>query len=493
MRLSTLETTRRQLSGMTDAAHKSRLGQFFTPARTAAFMASLFPDGQGECRLLDAGAGIGSLSAAFLERWRSSGFGFDRVDLDAYELDSSLYESLNDTLRAFAGKDFRPVLHDEDFILAASETLHGDLFSGNCGAYTHVILNPPYRKMHGQSAHRLALRRVGIETVNLYAAFVALAFALAVNGGHLVAIIPRSFCNGPYYRAFREFVLTHGAIRRIHLFGSRTQTFRDDGVLQENLIIHLERGGVQGEVIISTSTDDRFDDLVQQSVEFEHVVRADDAQRVLHIPVAQAGDEADWPAHCHCGLADLGVEVSTGPVVDFRFREHLRDQPGPHDVPLLYPSHFTGGVLHWPLIDSRKPNAIARNAATERALYPAGHYCVVRRLSSKEEKRRVVAGVVVPHALRGAEAIGFENHLNVFHASKHGLSESLARGLAAYLGSELVDVQFRRFSGHTQVNATDLRRLRYPDAEWLSALGDWIGDAAPAPDEIEARIECPDA
>lgn len=493
MRLSALETTRRQLSGMTDAAHKSRLGQFFTPARTAAFMASLFPDGQGECRLLDAGAGIGSLSAAFLERWRSSGFGFDRVDLDAYELDPSLHGPLNDTLRAFAGKDFRPVIHDGDFILAASGALRGDLFSGHCGTYTHAILNPPYRKMHGQSVHRLALRGVGIETVNLYAAFVALAFALTVKGGQLVAIIPRSFCNGPYYRAFREFVLARGAIRRIHLFGSRTQTFRDDGVLQENLILHLERDCVQAEVIVSTSTDDRFDDLTLQTVEFERVVRADDAQRVLHIPVAQAIGEADWPAHCRCQLADLGVEVSTGPVVDFRFREHLHDQPGPHDVPLLYPSHFTGGVLHWPLTDGRKPNALARNATTERALYPAGHYCVVRRLSSKEEKRRVVAGVVEPQALQGADAVGFENHLNVFHARKRGLSESLARGLAAYLGSELVDVQFRRFSGHTQVNATDLRRLRYPDAGWLSALGDWIDDAAPAPEDIEARIACPDA
>ena len=79
------------------------------------------------------------------------------------------------------------------------------------GGYTHAILNPPYKKINSGSAHRLALREVGIETVNLYSAFVALALNLLVPGGQLVAIVPRSFCNGPYYRPFR----------RIHFGSSR--------------------------------------------------------------------------------------------------------------------------------------------------------------------------------------------------------------------------------------------------------------------------------
>ena len=35
----------------------------------------------------------------------------------------------------------------------------------------------------------------------------------------------------------------------------------------------------------------------------------------------------------------------------------------------------------------------------------------------------------------------------------------------------MVDSFFRHFSGHTQVNAADLRRIRYPDIEVLTALG----------------------
>ena len=101
---------------------------------------------------------------------------------------------------------------------------------------------------------------------------------------------------------------------------------------------------------------------------------------------------------------------------------------------------------------------------------PCGHYTLTRRFSSKEEKRRIVAAVFDPVAIE-AEHIGFENHLNVFHAHGHGLRPEIARGLAIYLNSTLVDQYFRSFNGHTQVNATDLRSLHYPSLEVLGILG----------------------
>jgi len=49
----------------------------------------------------------------------------------------------------------------------------------------------------------------------------------------------------------------------------------------------------------------------------------------------------------------------------------------------------------------------------------------------------------------------------------------LAYGLAAYLNSEFVDKLFRNFSGHTQVNATDLRSIGFPAKDILIKLGKW--------------------
>ena len=468
-----IEQTRLRLSGSTDPAKKARLGQFFTSAGTAAFMASLFPEGAGDCRLLDAGAGIGSLSAAFLERWRAGALGFDTLALDAFEIDDSLHPYLAETVGRFHGGDFTARIRGDDFIEAASGALVGDLFAEPLGPYTHVILNPPYKKIGSQSAHRRLLRRAGIETVNLYSAFVALALGLTAPGGQLVAILPRSFCNGPYYRPFREFLLDRAAIRHIHLFESRRTAFRDDRVLQENLIIRLERGAPQGAVRVSTSTDDSFGDLESHEQPFERIVAPDDPERFIHVPtVVEESPLARFDGITRT-LAALGLTVSTGPVVDFRLKAHLRAMPEPGTVPLLYPAHFGPDGATWPIEGQKKPNAIARTPESERWLFPLGFYCVVRRFSAKEERRRVRASVVDPALFAGAEALGFENHLNLFHAERQGLPAALAHGLAAYLNTTAVDEHFRRFNGHTQVNATDLRQLRYPSRERLMALGEW--------------------
>ncbi|MGH9597079.1 MAG: hypothetical protein ACRD3K_09810, partial [Edaphobacter sp.] len=105
-------------------------------------------------------------------------------------------------------------------------------------------------------------------------------------------------------------------------------------------------------------------------------------------------------------------------------------------------------------------------------LYPKGNYVIVRRFSSKEEKRRVVANVVDPEDFpANLEVIAFENSLNVFHQKKRGLDRELAYGLAEYLNSKEFDDEFRNFNGHTQVNATDLRAMHYPAVEALRRMG----------------------
>ncbi len=472
--LSEVEQARLRLSKNTDAKKKSQYGQFLTPGETAAFMASLFPAAEGTCRLLDAGAGIGSLTAAFLDRWSSGGFGFHRVEVDAFEIDDSLHSQLTKTLCKYASSRLSVSIHGDDFIHAATDALCGSLLSKSLPRYTHAILNPPYKKINSNSAHRLALRRVGVETVNLYSAFVALAVAQAELGGQIVAIIPRSFCNGPYYRPFRDFILEHAAVRCVHLFESRSKAFKDDEVLQENIIIRLERGGQQGQVMVSTSTDNTFADLVSHEYPFNRIVFPDDPERFIHVPSSPGKNAIELSDAIRSTLADLGIKVSTGPVVDFRLKEHLRDMPRDGTVPLLYPGHFSSTGTTWPIEGMKKPNAIERNADTEKWLYPSGFYCVVRRFSSKEEKRRIVASVVDPSAFGDVPVLGFENHLNLFHENKRGLPEALAHGLAVFLNTTAVDENFRRFNGHTQVNATDLKLMKYPSRETLIELGEWV-------------------
>jgi len=128
------------------------------------------------------------------------------------------------------------------------------------------------------------------------------------------------------------------------------------------------------------------------------------------------------------------------------------------------------------------------NSETERWLYPSGNYCVIRRFSSKEERRRIVACVVNPSEFGSSQVIGFENHLNVFHEGRRGMSEQLAKGLALYLNTTMVDEYFRQFSGHTQVNATDLKLMKYPSREKLTALGEVASDVGNSQVQIDLAV-----
>jgi len=470
-------------------AQKSALGQFMTPDGVAQFMASLFPPAHVQaCHLLDAGAGLGALSCAFLERWQTGGFDFKQVEATAFEVDTYLAAQLRATLARYSKTKTEVVTGD----YITLSTTPRDLFASNAQStrYTHAILNPPYKKINSASIHRQALRSVGIETVNLYSAFVALALTQLVCGGHLVAIIPRSFCNGPYYRRFREFMLERAAIRRLHLFTSRSKTFKADGVLQENIIIHLERGALQESVTVSTSTDGDFSDLQTHEHPFAHIVFPGDNGRFIHVPTTQQPRAMPLSSVARQPLSHLEIKVSTGPVVDFRLKEHLRAMPEAGTVPLIYPCHLKSSGTVWPVSGLKKPNAIVRNHETEKWLYPNGFYCVVRRFSSKEEKRRIVASVITPDTFGGHDVLGFENHLNLFHENGRGLPELLAHGLALFLNTRAVDDYFRQFNGHTQVNATDLKLTKYPNRNTLMALGAWaMQQPALTQAQVDAKLE----
>ncbi len=66
--LSLTDVSRKIANGKLKVETKSSFGQYMTPATVASFMASLFPTPSNkDIRLLDPGAGVGSLTSAFVE------------------------------------------------------------------------------------------------------------------------------------------------------------------------------------------------------------------------------------------------------------------------------------------------------------------------------------------------------------------------------------------------------------------------------------------
>jgi adenine-specific DNA-methyltransferase len=473
---------------------RSRFGQFMTPPSTAQLMASMFAANQETVSLLDAGAGVGSLTAAFVGEMCSRQHRPKSIHATVYEIDQFLVPYLADTLNRCAAKcreagikfDFN--LIDCDFIDEGARLLRQHLLT-KVPHFDCAILNPPYKKISSDSQTRAILSQLGIETSNLYAGFLSLALMLLGPGGEVVAITPRSFCNGPYFKPFRKLLLETITLRRVHLFQSRRSAFREDQVLQENIILHGIKERKSSETMeISTSEgpDGRVSSVRTNQA---NVVRTNDRDYFIRIVGDEAGASiAHQMEHLKSTLRDLNVEVSTGRVVDFRATKFTRKEPGKGTVPLIYPRNLDHGFVSWPKPGGKKPHAIAVLPGARELLVPRGTYVLVKRFSSKEEKRRVVAAIYDPKRIVSDE-VGFENHINYFHRDGKGLPREFARGLAAFLNSSAVDLFFRQFNGHTQVNATDLRSLKYPSATQLSFLGSKIGSIFPDQVRVDELVK----
>lgn len=495
--MATVEVTRLNVSRQLDSDRRSVMGQFLTPARVAEFMAGMFGPQEESVRLLDAGAGVGSLSAAFVAEMCARKRRPAAVRITAYEIDDALVPGLAETLARCEsacrgrGLDLTWEILKEDFIEAGAAMAGGRLFDRRAPSeFDCAILNPPYRKIHSDSDERHLLRTLGVETSNLYTGFLAIAIQLLRPGGELVAITPRSFCNGPYFKPFRRQLLKTMSLDRIHVYRSRSEAFQSDSVLQENIVYHAsKRNRGKGKIAISSNQGPDDESLSWFELHRDDLVEPTDPNLFIRVVTTELERRiARKMAGFTHTLADLGISVSTGRVVDFRARSFLRQVPDSRTVPLIYPGHLERGFVSWPSSGGRKPNAMIRCPETEGLLVDSDFYVLARRFSTKEERRRLVAAVFDPDRVRH-QRIGFENHLNYFHQNGSGLPPVLARGLAAYLNSTLVDAYFRQFNGHTQVNATDLRSLSYPSHEQLEALGRRIGDRFPAQDQLDELID----
>jgi len=130
-----------------------------TPGRIASFMAEQFGDLPDEVRLLDAGAGMGALTAAFVAEAISRDAPPKSIEVTCFEVDDRLASILDKTLSACsdqcdaAGVDFTSRVVRDDYILQSAEPLLREKHTYNC-----AILNPPYGKINQTSEWRLSLR-----------------------------------------------------------------------------------------------------------------------------------------------------------------------------------------------------------------------------------------------------------------------------------------------------------------------------------------------
>ncbi len=492
--LGVANALQKQRQAVAVRGHSKRHGQFFTPPAIAQFMASLLSTPPERYRVLDPGAGSGILSAAICDRLQR--LSSPRViHFDLFETDRPvlpvLHECMNrcrDGLRA-AGHKMTFEVRDEDFVLAHAPQV--SLFGPKpqVEPYDAVIMNPPYFKISGGSDHARAMANVVYGQPNIYALFMALGADLLRLHGEMVAITPRSFCNGPYFRDFRRWFFGRMSLEHVHLFESRTDTFREANVLQESVITSTRKQPQGPTVTVSTSFGQDVHPRIPHR-ELPAPVVLDDVAGELYVRIPEDPEDSkvlalveSWPHRFN----DLGLRVSTGPVVAFRARPFLLAAlDGPRTVPLLSVHNVRPFETIWPLEKGRKPTAFTIARESHPLLLPSKNYVLLRRFTAKEERRRLVASCYLrKNAVRPFVAL--ENHLNYVYHAERELTEAEAFGLMALFNSALLDRYFRSISGNTQVNATELRSMPLPGLATIARIGTRLrGLKSPCREDIEA-------
>lgn len=475
-----------------DLEERKHRGQFFTSKQISIFMAGMFDIKKTSFNILDPGAGIGILSAAFCERILSLEKSCT-VSLDVYETDIKLIPYLNKLLQkcklilAGYGHTLTYNVINKDFILENPNYLNKKTLFGMADQpvyYDYVISNPPYYKLNKNSPQSRIMNDLVSGQPNIYSFFMTLSLEMLKEDGQMVFITPRSFCSGLYFKRFRKWLIEHSNINNMHIFESRSDVFKKEDVLQENIIIRLtpkKENQKHTLAVITKSKDSSFCDLTELKIDYEDIFHRENGDIFIKVPSSEVDINIQHVVNSWKNtLKSFGLKVSTGPVVSFRATKYLLAELKDDNAatPLLWMHNIQGMDVDWPVYKNKKEQAIVANNGSQTLLLPTRNYVLVKRFSSKEQKKRMHAGVLLKSKFK-FERVGIENHLNYIYKFKGSLSVEEVYGIAGLLNTSIVDIFFRMLNGSTQVNAVDIENLPLPSFEKIQEIGKAILDSKP--------------
>ncbi len=464
------------LEEMPKSKRKS-IGQFFTSTETAQYMASLFVAPQkSKITILDPGAGSGILTAAVVERLQNENR-IKQISITCYETSFDVLPLLKNNLNYLKSNSKIPLdfqIIEDNYITSQSDDFNQNIMANeNPPKYDWIICNPPYKKIMKDAVEAMSMPSICYGAPNLYFLFTAMGLFNLDTDGEMVFIIPRSWTSGAYFQRFRDYLLDVGTLKHIHLFVSRDKVFENEKVLQETIIIKVDKSAIKENIKITCSNSNRdFNNISTIEIPYSSVVVGEEKYVYLvttedDLQVLQCLNR--W----HDTLPSLGLKMRTGITVDFRSKEYLKSQPTENSVPLLYSQHIKNGRVVFPIekdfqyITTEKSGLIQRNK----------NYLLVKRFTAKEEKRRLQCGVYLFDSLPEYDRISTQNKLNFIEGINFDMSEKQVYGLFVIFNSTIYDQYYRILNGSTQVNSTEVNSMPIPTLDEIEKLGSALMDA----------------
>jgi adenine-specific DNA-methyltransferase len=267
----------------------------------------------------------------------------------------------------------------------------------------------------------------------------------------------------------RNFLFRESRIKAVHLFDSRTKTFKEDKVLQETVIFKTSNNeGTLTEISVSNGLSD-LDEAKSFKYQITDLVDINSENKILHLPK----NDDDFQLiqkikRLQFRLSDHNIKVSTGRVVAFRSKSFISKSENVLSVPLIWGDNIKEQLLCWPLKSSKREQYISSEAGN--LLIPSANYVVQRRFSAKEDKKRLICAPLLKSNFK-FELIGLENKTNFFYKVNSRFTDEQVYGLSTLLNSSIYDSYFRMINGNINVSATEMRLLPLPSLEVIERLG----------------------
>src|SRR5438105_5495331 len=107
----------------------------------------------------------------------------------------------------------------------------------------------------------------------------------------MVAITPRRYFNGQYFKRFRKWFFDRMTARQIHVFESRTDVFQEDEVLQENVILLAEKAGQPKDVALTSSAGRHFQNVEYHALPYTRVIEDSSGDRLVRVATGRLEQE----------------------------------------------------------------------------------------------------------------------------------------------------------------------------------------------------------
>lgn len=457
---------------------RKKYGQFFTPIVTARYMASLIHNQKGKIRILDPGAGNGLLTAALIEKLVSIGCVCE-IQADLYENDEHVQELLSQNILVI-----RNYCKTADVKLRLN-VINENFITYNCGywsrentkgLYDIVICNPPYLKIAKMAKESVCMSKIVHGQPNMYFLFMGMAAKLLRKQGEFVFITPRSWTSGLYFKSFRNWFFQQMDIQYVHLFHSRSNTFKEgrisnDNILQETMITYAVKSRVQSEhvTIASCEDADSFSETEQMEVLAESCF-IKEPEKYFLLPIEQEDlSILDIMRRMPNSVAQAGFRFKTGKVVEFRNKEYVSYQFAENAVPLLHSCNVLDGKIVFP-VKTDKPQYFLSTEESKKNILENQNTVFLKRATAKEEARRLQPALHIADNFHYSKLCA-ENHLNYLVKIGDELSLCEVYGFYTILTSNLWERYYRMLNGSTQVNSEELNSMPIPEVQVLQHIG----------------------